>query len=278
MLAGGAAPATTDEAIWSAMLREFDWLYRQMDHRLRVRYAAVFALFELKTIVLCLRNRAIERTAEVERLLARSLLAESVQRALRSGAQTGATVGAVIDALAAVHQGFRELETAHAEEGLKGLENALTRIYLQQVAAEQLVQVVQQFFAMFIDMRNAMLLYKRLRWGVGDKSPFIAGGSIAPQRFERALAHKDHAGLDALVKEATGLPSVPAAANEGALETVLLRSIKTRLHEIGRATAGDGDGLILDYLWRLYVHARNLALLHHARDVARETLEQELIL
>lgn len=258
------------------MLREFDWLHSQMDRSLRARYAAVFALFELKTIVLCLRNKAIERAAEVDRLLARSLLAESVQRALRSGAQTSATVDAVVGALAAVHEGFRELETAHAEEGFRGFENALTRIYLQQIAAERLSPVIRQFFAVFIDMRNTMLLYKQLRWGVGEKSRFIAGGSIAPERFEQALALKDHASLDALVKAATGLPSVPAAANEGALETVLLRTITKRLHEVGRTT--EGDGLILDYLWRLYVHARNLALLHHARDVARETLEQELIL
>jgi vacuolar-type H+-ATPase subunit C/Vma6 len=278
MLAAGAAPATSDEAIWGAMLREFDWLHRQMDRKLRARFAPVFALFELKTIVLCLRNKAIERTAEVDRLLARSLLAESMQRALRSGAQIDATVGAVIDALAATHQGFRELEAAHAEEGFKGFENALTRIYLQQVVEAPLAPLIRQFFALFIDMRNAMVLYKQLRWGVGETSPFIAGGSIAPEPFEQTLARKDHAGLEALVKEATGLLSVPMAANEGALETVLLRTITKKLREIGRATAGSLDALVLDYVWRLYVQARNLAILHHARDVARETLEQELIL
>lgn len=278
LLVQAPAPAASDEAIWGAMLREFDWLHRQMDRKLRARFAPVFALFELKTIVLCLRNSAIRRTAEVDRLLARSLLAEPVRQALRAGAATGSAAGAVIDALAGVCEGFRELTAAHADEGLKGFENTLTRIYLQQIVQARLAPLIRQFFAVFIDMRNAMVLYKQLRWGVGEKAAFIAGGTIAPERFEQTLARKDHAGLDALVKEVAGLPSVPVAANEGALETVLLRAVTKKLRDIARATVGDRDGLVLDYLWRLYVQARNLAVLHHARDVARETLEQELIL
>lgn len=278
MLARAPAPVTSDEAIWGAMLREFDWLQSQMDRTLRSLFAPVFALFELKTIVLCLRNKAIRRTAEVDRLLARSLLAEPVQRALRCDATTGTSAGAVIDALAGVSVGFRELRTAFADEGLKGFENALTRIYLQQIVEERLAPLIKQFFALFIDMRNTMVLYKQLRWDVGEKAAFIAGGSTARERFEQTLARKDPAGLDTLIKETTGLLSVPAAANEGALETVLLRTITKKLHDIGRASASDSVGLVLDYVWRLYVQARNLAVLHHAHDVAHQTLERELIL
>ena len=278
LLAGGTAPGASDEGIWAAMLREFDWLHRQMDRTLRARFAPVFALFELKTIVLCLRNRAIRRTAEVNRLLARSLLAEPVQQALRRDAETGAAVGAVIGALAGWSESFRELEAAYAEEGLKGFENMLTRIYLQQVVEERLAPIIRQFFVVFIDMRNAMILYKHLRWGVGDISPFIAGGTIEPARLQQTLARKDPVGLDVLVKEATGLRAIPVAASEGALETVLLRSITRKLHDIGRASAGETVGPILDYVWRLYVQARNLAVLLHARDVDSAALERELIL
>ena len=52
------------------MLRELAWLHTQMNRELRETFAPLFALFEIKTIVLCLRNRAIGRTGEITRLLA----------------------------------------------------------------------------------------------------------------------------------------------------------------------------------------------------------------
>ena len=55
-LARKAAPSASDEAIWDGLLGEYAWLYGQMDGRMRARLAPVFALFELKTLVLCLRN------------------------------------------------------------------------------------------------------------------------------------------------------------------------------------------------------------------------------
>src|SRR5512136_906202 len=79
--AHGLPPGTTDAQIWEALLAEFEWLYAQMNRPLRQRLAPVFGLFELKTIVLCVRSRAAHRSSEIAALLARSLLADALRQA-----------------------------------------------------------------------------------------------------------------------------------------------------------------------------------------------------
>jgi vacuolar-type H+-ATPase subunit C/Vma6 len=273
--ARGLAAGTTDERIWEALLAELEWLYGQMNRALRQRLAPVFVLFELKTIVLCVRSKAAHRTSELDRLLARSLLAAPVQQALRHEPDVRSTVATVTEIVARDAAPVREAASAYASDGLRGFEDGLMRGYLAHAAAAPLHPVVRRFFAAFVDLRNIMILYKQLRWGVADAAAFIPGGALEPARFERALAHKDLAAVDGLVEQATGLEALPAAASEGALETALLASLTRQLRQAGRAS--EDIGLILDYLWRHYVQARNLAVLLHGGTLDAGTLERELI-
>ena len=134
---------------------------------------------------------------------------------------------------------------------------------------------IHGFFVSLIDLRNVVTLYKHLRWGVDDAAAFIPGGTIEPIRLQQASANKDAAYLDALVRRIAGRAAPPLAASESALETVLLTSLTHQL----RKTGGDseGVGLILEYIWRVYVHARNGALLLHAGSLGANALERELI-
>ena len=252
------APEASDERIWEALLRELEWLHAQMNRDLRDAFAPLFALFEIKTIVLCLRNRALGRTSEIARLVVRSLLAEDVKQTLLQGPDVRSTIAAL---------GFRE------ESNLLTFENALMRAYLQDVAAGKLEPALKAFFTLFIDMRNVMLLYKRLRWNLGERSPFIAGGSLATSVLENI---RDDASFDDLLKRFTGLDALSVATSEGALETILLRFITNQL--VKSRHAADDVALIVVYIWRLYVQARNLSVLHHGIDLEPRTLERELIL
>lgn len=263
LLAGGLAPDASDERIWEAFLAELQWLHAQMNRGLRAQFAPLFALFEIKTIVLALRNKAIRRTAQMERLLARSLLAGDVKESLLRAMDVRAAIAALSEPLASVYD----------EGNLPAFEDALMRISLQDTAAKNLDPVMKEFFVLFIDLRNVMLLYKHLRWGIAEPSLFIAGGSVELPRLQEI---HDSAGLDELVTSVTGIESAPAAAGEGALETILLRSMTRRLMKMRRMT--DGAGLIVVYVWRLYVQTRNLAVLHHGAELDPQTLERELIL
>jgi hypothetical protein len=265
-------PAVSDEAIWDGLLREFEWLYLQVDRPMRARLAPVFALFELKTIVLCLRNASAGRPDEIERLLGHSLLADRIRDALRASPDARAAIATVAAAASPVLGEVAALEDAYAQGGLKDVETRLVRRYLGHVVATRLAPPVRGFFTAFIDLRNLMMVYKRLRWEIEDEPSFIPGGSVGPARLHDGCAP---GGFDALVREVVGHAAPPLAASETALETVLLGDLTRRLREAGKES---GDiGLLLDYAWRLYVEARNRAVLLHAGALETATLERELI-
>jgi hypothetical protein len=265
----------SDESIWDALLQEFEWLHGQMNRGLRACFEPVFVFFELKTVVLCLRNKDALRGVEIDRLLQHSLLADGLQDPLRQAPDVRSTIAAIADAFVTVPGGVRVLESVYADGGVKGVETWLMHGHLEHVAGERLHPAIHGFFVALIDLRNVVTLYKHLRWGVDDPAAFIAGGTIEPTRLRQASASKDSASLDALVRGIAGRAAPPLAAGEGALETVLLASMTRELHSTGGV--GGEVGLILDYIWRVYVHARNRALLLHAGDLGASALERELI-
>ncbi|HYA17647.1 MAG TPA: V-type ATPase subunit [Bryobacteraceae bacterium] len=273
--AHGLAPGASDERIWEALLNEIEWLYGQMNRALRACFAPVFVLLELKTIVLCLRNREAGRLSEIDTLLTHTLLADSLRQALRGQPDVRSSIARLVETTAGALPGLREAAAAYANHGLRGFEDSLMRGYLAHTAAAQLDPLIRQFLRAFIDLRNVMILYKQLRWGVDDAGAFIEGGTFELSRLAQLLAGRKLSSWEELAKEATALKALPAAASEGALETVLLTSLTGRLRQIGRDR--DDAGLVLDYIWRIYVHARNLAVLCHAPDLGEAALERELI-
>ena len=267
--------ATSDEEIWSDLTREFDWLHRQMSAHLRDTLAPLFGLFELKTMVLAIRNTAIDRRLTVRRVLQHSLLADHARRALHDAPDGAAAVAALVAALTAVTPAFGTLATTYADAQLRGFEDALVRVYLQEVAAARLHPAVRAFVASFIDARNIVLLYKALRWDVGRTDQFIAGGTLDVSVFTEARARQDAAAVDALSARVARRTPRSLAPSEPALETALLNGL-TALLNSRRRDVDDVDVMVA-YIWRVYVNARNRSLLHHARDVDEGVLGREVL-
>jgi vacuolar-type H+-ATPase subunit C/Vma6 len=269
-----AAEIASDEAIWDALLTEFDWLRRQMNPRMRAIFAPVFTLFGIKTLVLAVRSKAAERHASVERLMRHELFADDLREALVAAPDPGAAVAAIAGAFAPLLGDARGIAAAYAEGGVKAFESRLMRDFLASVAAARLHPAIRHFFESFVDLRNVMTLYKHLRWGIHDAAAFVAGGTLPVARLAEASSRGDHACLESCAGEFLG-PAVAAAAGEGSLESRLLSRLTRRLHKAGRQ--GDESDLVLDYVWSVYVQARNRALQLHAGDVDAGTLERELI-
>lgn len=272
---GRAAGFSSDEVIWDALLTEFDWLRRQMNPRMREIFAPVFTLFGIKTLVLAVRGKAAERHASVERLMRHELFADGLRAALVAAPDPGAAVAAIAGAFAPLLGDARGLVAAYAEGGVKACESRLMREFLASVAAARLHPAIRRFFAAFVDLRNVMTLYKHLRWGIHDAAAFVAGGTQPVARLAEASSRGDHACLESLAGELLGPAAGVTAAGEASLESRLLSRLTERLHKAGRQ--GDECDLVLDYVWSVYVQARNRALQLHAGDLDAATLGRELI-
>jgi hypothetical protein len=271
----GRSSSISDAVIWEGLLIELEWLYGQMNWSMRECFAPIFVLLELKTIVLCLRNKEVGHLTKIGALLAHSLLSDEVQRTLRSGGDVRCTLDALLEVAAGRLPGLHESADAYSENGLRGFEDALMRGFLAQTAKSRLNPAVRRFFRVFIDARNVMILYKQLRWGLDDSEALIGGGTFELTRLTRALKSKDAASWQGFAREAMSVKVLPVAATEGSLESALLASLTRRLSNNRR---GDGEvGQILDYIWSVYVHARNRAVLFHAQDIGEVALERELI-
>ena len=271
-----AAPGVVDadEQIWGGFLDELEWLFRQMDARLRDANAPLFGLFEMKTIVLCLRNASLDRPEAQLRLLERSLLSAELRGILGQRRRVGAIVAALGGALGGFSPAFLDLDSRYFEAGLKGCEDALMRIYLEAVAGTRVAPPARHFLTRFTDLRNLMALYKHLRWELRGPMVLIRGGTIDTAVFRDLVAREDRDALDALIARATGI-RLTATASEIGIETRLLAALGGDLRRARRQRGG--DWLVPEYIWSAYVHARNLAVLHHAAGLDPSAVAREMI-
>lgn len=269
----GKLGAGSEQAIWASLLEESAWLYGQMDERLRGIFSTVFTWFELKTLILCLRTRQRTGGAELEGILAHSLLAEKVRRLLVGAGETAGVAEEICNLFARDDVNYARLRGVYGKEGVDGVERQLVTLYLEQAACGELHPAVRKFFRYLIDMTNIMILYKQLRWRIKLPLSFIAGGGMKGSTFRGLLEGEGLNALPPLVRSLTGMPAqIPAG---GSPEPLLLKGLSRLLSREARVTGG--IGLILDYLWRCYMEARNLSILAHCGEMEREILRTELL-
>jgi ATP synthase (C/AC39) subunit len=264
----GALTAGGEERVWSGLLHEWCWVYGQMNGRVRKTFAPVYRWLELRTLILCLRNRMAGEAAKVEALLATSLLAERLKRGVREE-ELSRVLGTAGELLAS--RGGRRVRAAYGSEGMAGGERELVTLCLEGAVAGRLHPAVGEFCRYLIDRQNLMTLYKGLRWRTAVSLPFVAGGTFRTSALEEVRTKEDTGSLAALIRRRSGMePPLTASGVEKTLVDGLSRLLRRR------ARGGDGVGLVLDYLWRCYTEARNLGVLLHAGGMEREALRGEL--
>ncbi|RJQ47041.1 MAG: hypothetical protein C4538_05740 [Nitrospiraceae bacterium] len=263
------------DGAWKWALAEYGWVYRQMNAELRECFMPLFLYLELQTLIRCLRHK-IRQTQEhtIKILLSNSLLSNRIK-----GIVTKET-----DVPAILKQFNRKifhglvtsvpLPDVYAKKGLGGLEQELTAGILKKIMSSKLRAVVRKFFIYLIDAKNIVAAQKRLRWNMPAESSFIRGGSVRESFLRSILRNSGLSGLHQFAVRKAGI--LPQGESYDSLEIIL----HAGLYKQVRIMAGDcsATGLLLHYLWSIYVQAHNLSIIQYGRGIDRDILRRELII
>lgn len=234
---------------------EYVWLYTQMNRRSRHLLLPVFEYFELRVLVIGLRYLAAGDCAAMIGQLRSGLLHPQVFRLLQKESRIAEALAGLERLLATEQPYFHGLAEIYLQQGPGGVEQSLIGGCLQQGSICRRSRQVREFLRYLLDMRNLLALYKHLYWQVPVSPPLLTGGTLDLSVFEKIWKKKDLAGLLIVMGQRADIKGHPEA--EG-VEEFLFRGLSASLKRQGRKPLQ--LGLILDYLWRCQVKARNLGL------------------
>lgn len=262
----------TAEGMWRALLREYGWVFGQMEEELRRVFAPYILYSELRTVFLCLRYLHGDRAQKAGEILGESLLADSVKNILRDG-ETPVALERLERQFCRLSPEFTGLAEKYEDKGLREVEQHLTNSLLSTIIRTPLHPVMKEFFSRIIDARNILSLYKSLRLNAKDPAVFMSGGTVAIERLKDLLEKDDIFEVITLIRQVSGI--TVAAPDTTQVEVALYRGITKYLHIEGRDPLG--AALILDYLWRCSLEVMNLSLLLAGKDLEREEIAAELV-
>ena len=270
---GSSYKESTSDAAWRELLKEYQWLYSQMNQQLRATFTPYFLYAELRTICIGLRRLADKKDGAINELLDRSLLSDEVKDALASSPELPTAVREIERLFSELSGRFAGLAETLETDGLRGVEQRLVETCLSVTINSRLHPLMKMFFSRIIDGRNIMSVYKYLRFDLKSRPGFIPGGSIAALRMKEIMAKDDLMALSALVREFTGV--AVERPDPTSIERALYRGMTHWLRKEGREPFGVAP--LLDYLWRCSIEAMNRSVLYHTRDLEREFVMAELV-
>ncbi len=270
-LAGAAG--RTSEGMWKALLGEYRWVFRQMDTNTAADFEPFFAWQELKTVILCLRNMQARESAKIDEILGCSLLSRKLKFILAHGGEPSTAVEQLEVEFALVSAVFCGLAEIFRTRGAGGLEHWLNDTWLEWVCETSMHPLLRDFFAWLADFRNLMRLHKWIRWGLPAEARFLRGGRICRASLTDVLRAGDRTAISGLFRR---FPGAEGDADPSASpEHYLLRGITRRIHEMSRGHSG--YGIIIEYLWLLYVETLNMTILLETGKLDREYAAGELV-
>ncbi len=269
----GLISIKSPDDVWRYLVQEYRWIYVQMNGKLRRIFYSFFLYSELRTIFICLRHMKEKSEGRTGELLAYSLLSEEIKTVF-------ATREDVVDAVKDIERMFRAVSSEFGgltelldAEGLRGVEQHLTNVYLMHTIDTDLDPLIRDFFSRIIDSRNIMSLFKYQRLNSKTMPIFISGGSIPVSRLQKIVKEDDIFAVTALIRELTGMKV--DKPDPVLIESSLYKGITKFLRRTGNHPFGVGP--IMDYLWRCSIEAMNLGILFYGKDVERDAVTAELV-
>lgn len=258
------------EATLKHRQKEYQWVYYQMNKKLRDIFMHFFMSFEINTLIICLRyKRRRGNAAEIEDILSFSLLSEKIKELLQRDTEVPFVLEE-LEGLLFYADGMSRLK----EDGGKSFEQTIAGEFLQHAIKRALHPVLRSFFLSVIDFRNIITLYKFLRWKMKTEPVFIQGGRIEESIFKKVMLSHGMSEFFHLVSRFIGQKvKEPVKPN---IEKILKRNMSKQIKKMGRESLD--IGFILDYLWRCYLEAQNLSILVYGRGIPGDMLQDELVI
>jgi vacuolar-type H+-ATPase subunit C/Vma6 len=269
----GGVAGTSPDAVWRRLMKEYHWVYRQMNGRLREIFSLFFLYAELRTIGICLRQLKAGKSAHLEELLEESLLSNELRKACLFSPDSSTGVAEVSRIFCRLSPDFSDLPRFYAEDGLRGVERRLTSRFLEYAAQQRLHPLIRTFMVRMIDARNLIDLALSVQQEFVSKPDFTACGSVPMEQLVQIRQRKDLMAVGALVQQYAGAKVVLQDPSQ--VEHALYTATTQYLKRAGREPLS--IGMILDYLWRCSLEAMNLSLLFYGRNVDRAMLANELV-
>jgi len=266
--------ARLSEGIWKRFLRESAWVYHQMNNELRNIFQPYFMYSELNTLLTCLRYKSGKgNDVEIGRVLEFSLISDKIKDVLKMDTDILSVLFLLGKKLAFIPGKPAGLEQVYLKHGLSGVEQKITKALLEYIISPGIHPVMRGFFTFTADSRNIITLHKRLRWETASAPVFISGGSIKEAVLKKTAYSYKPEELADLVYKQTGLrlEGPDAVSAENALLKRLTGKIKKWEREY------PDIGLVLNYLWRCAMEAKNLSIIYHGREIDKNILKEELV-
>jgi len=261
------------DAVWRRLMKEYRWVYGQMNERLRELFSLFFLYAELRTINICLRQMKDRKSARLEELLEESLLSNELRKVCLSSPESTAAVAAISRIFSRLSLSFGDLPRVFADEGLRGVERGLTNLFLEYAAEQKLHPLIKAFMVRMIDARNLLRLAVSVQQETVSAPDFIAFGSLPREQLVRIQQQRDLVAAGALVRQYAGVKV--ELQDPSQVEHALYRATTQYLKQAGRDPLGVGT--ILDYLWRCSIEAMNMSILFFGKNVERDVLANELV-
>jgi len=269
---GGVAEASAD-AVWRRLMKEYRWVYGQMNRSLRESFSLFFLYAEIRTICICLRQMKDRKSTRMEDLLGESLLSNKLRRACLSSTDSATAVDEISRIFSKLSPVFVGLPQSFANEGLRGVERRLTDRYLEYAAEQKLHPLIKTFMVRMIDARNLIRLAVSVQQEAVSAPDFIDFGSLPLEQLVRIEQQKDLLAAGELVRQYVGVKT--ELQDPAQVEQALYRATTRHLRQAGRDPLG--IGMILDYLWRCSMEAMNLSILFYGKNAERDVIAGELV-
>jgi hypothetical protein len=245
-----------------------------MNKKLRNIFQPYFMYSESNALLICLRYKSGKgNKTEIERLLFFSVLSEKIKDMLVMEIDLASLLALLEKRSGFLPGKFSGLSEIFLKDGLKGLEQHITRTLLEHIISLEIHPVMKLFFISIINSKNLVTLFKHLKWGITTKPVLINGGSIKESSLGKLMHSRETSELVRLIYKQTGLYIKEATASS--MENALQKHI-TRQTKIMERQSSD-IGLILNYLWRCSIEAKNLSIMSYGNKIDKTVIKGELV-